>query len=400
MRQIDGFIDRLPAVAASALSVIGFERLPGSHARPGDCLGVVVEQPAKRLTLFQINAIVTAMAALALCAAFVMSRILPALLWAFVLAIALWPSFLRIRKWRSSPAWHRIGAPLALTLLIGMLVAAPVGLAALEIVREADSFLAWINNARAHGVPLPAALVQLPWIGEYAAEWWRTNLLRPETATAFFAGVSPRNLLGLTRNLGPEFLHRALLFAITLLTLFFLFRDGESLWERALGIGEKAFGARSRPIAHHVVDAVHGTVDGLVLVGFAEGFVIGISYMVTGVPHAIAFTIATGIVAAIPFGAPLAFCLAALLLFGLGKVLAGIGVVVFGFLVVFVVDHFVRPYVIGGATRIPFLLVLLGILGGLSSLGMVGLFVGPALMAIFTTIWRDLTLDIPEAGSP
>jgi len=94
------------------------------------------------------------------------------------------------------------------------------------------------------------------------------------------------------------------------------------------------------------------------------------------------------------FGAPLAFCLAALLLFGLGKVLAGIGVVVFGFLVVFVVDHFIRPIVIGGATRIPFLLVLLGILGGLSSLGMVGLFVGPAIMAIFTAVWRDLTLEI------
>jgi predicted PurR-regulated permease PerM len=354
-----------------------------------------VEQPAKRLTIFQINATVTAIAALALCAAFVMSRILPALLWAFVLAIALWPSFLRIRKWRPSRTWHRIGAPAALTLLIGVLVAAPVGLAALEIVREADQFLAWINNARAHGVPLPDALAQLPWIGEYATDWWRTNLLTPESATAFLAGVSPRNLLGLTRNLGPEFLHRALLFAITLLTIFFLFRDGEHLWDRSLDIGEKAFGERSRPIAHHVVDAVHGTVDGLVLVGFAEGFVIGISYVVTGVPHAIAFTIATGIVAAIPFGAPLAFCLAALLLFGLGKVLAGIGVVVFGFLVVFVVDHFVRPYVIGGATRIPFLLVLLGILGGLSSLGMVGLFVGPALMAIFTTIWRDLT--IPES---
>lgn len=354
-----------------------------------------MEQPAKRLTIFQINATVTAIAALALCAAFVMSRILPALLWAFVLAIALWPSFLRIRRWKSSPAWHRIGAPAALTLLIGILVAAPVALAALEVVREADSFLAWINNARAHGVPLPAALAQLPWIGEYAADWWRTNLLTPESATAFLAGVSPRNLLGLTRNLGPEFLHRALLFAVTLLTIFFLFRDGEHLWDRSLDIGEKAFGPRSRPIAHHVVDAVHGTVDGLVLVGFAEGFVIGISYVVTGVPHAIAFTIATGIVAAIPFGAPLAFCLAALLLFGLGKVLAGICVVVFGFLVVFVVDHFVRPYVIGGATRIPFLLVLLGILGGLSSLGMVGLFVGPALMAIFTTIWRDLT--IPES---
>ncbi|HWU56708.1 MAG TPA: AI-2E family transporter [Rhizomicrobium sp.] len=356
-----------------------------------------MEQPSKSLTIFQINATVAAAGALALCAAFVLSRILPAILWAFVLAIALWPTFQRVQRWRPSQAWKRIGAPAALTLLIGIVVAAPIGLAAAETVREADAFLGWIIAARLHGVPEPIALSQLPWIGEYASSWWQSNLATPEAASDFFAGVSPRSILGLTRNLGPEIFHRALLFAITLLTLFFLFRDGEKLGQHALPVAEKAFGPRSRPIAFHVIDAIHGTVDGLVLVGFAEGLVIGASYVVTGVPHSIAFAIATSIVAAIPFGAPLAFCLAALLLFGLGKVLAGIGVILFGFLIVFIVDHFVRPYVIGGATQIPFLLVLLGILGGLSSLGLVGLFVGPALMAIFTTIWRDLTLETDEA---
>ncbi|HWY64989.1 MAG TPA: AI-2E family transporter [Rhizomicrobium sp.] len=359
-------------------------------------LGAEVEPPTKRLTMFQINATVAAAGALALCAVFVLSRILPAILWAFVLAIALWPTFQRVLRWKASRFWQRIGAPAALTLLIALVVAAPVGLAAIEMVREGDAFLAWINEARLHGVPLPAAVAQLPWFGDAASGWWQDNLATPEAAAEFFGGVNPRNLLGLTRNLGPEIFHRALLFAITLLSLFFLFRDGEALGEQALPLAEKAFGPKSRPIASHVIDAIHGTVDGLVLVGFAEGLVIGVSYVVTGVPHSIAFAIATSIVAAIPFGAPLVFCLAALLLFGLGKALAGIGVVVFGFLVVFVVDHFVRPFVIGGATQIPFLLVLLGILGGLSSLGLVGLFVGPALMAIFTAVWRDLTTDTIE----
>lgn len=368
----------------------------GCRVLPDISLGAKVEQPAKRLTIFQINATVAAAGALALCAAFVMSRILPAILWAFVLAIALWPTFQKVQRWKSSRLWHRIGAPAALTLLIAILVAAPVGLAAIEIVREGDSFLAWINDARAHGVPLPEAVGQLPWIGGLASDWWQSNLATPQAAAEFFGGVNPRNLMGLTRNFGPEIFHRALLFAITLLTLFFLFRDGESLGERALPLAEKAFGPKSRPIASHVIDAIHGTVDGLVLVGFAEGLVIGVSYVLTGVPHSIAFAIATSIVAAIPFGAPLVFCLAGLLLFSLGKVLAGLIVVIFGFLVVFVVDHFVRPFVIGGATQIPFLLVLLGILGGLSSLGLVGLFVGPALMAIFTAVWRDLTLDMME----
>jgi len=181
------------------------------------------------------------------------------------------------------------------------------------------------------------------------------------------------------------------LFIVTLLTLFFLFRDGQSLGNKVLAMAERAFGNRCRAIVSHVIDAVHGTVDGLVLVGFAEGLVIGVGYFVTGVPHPIAFSIATSILAAIPFGAPLIFCVASLLLVGLGQAMAGIGLAVFGFVIVFITDHVVRPAVIGGAARIPFLLVLLGILGGLSSLGMVGLFVGPALMAVFVAVWRDLS---------
>lgn len=333
---------------------------------------------------------------MALCAAFVLARILPGILWAFVLAIALWPLFLRVRSWKASNSWRKIGAPAALTTLVGVLVAAPIGFAAIEIVKESEFVLTWVNDAREHGVSMPAAIDQVPWFGAYISSWWHSNLSTPEAASNFLAGLGPRNLLGLTRNLGPQILHRALLFGVTLLTLFFLFRDGEDLCRRALPIAEKAFGDRSKPIASHVVDAIHGTVDGLVLVGFGEGLVIGIGYGVTGVPHPVAFGIVTSIVAAIPFGAPFVFCAAALLLLGLGKVFAATSLVVFGFLVVFVVDHVIRPVVIGETARIPFLLVLLGILGGLSSLGLVGLFVGPALMAVFIAVWRDLTPEPAE----
>jgi predicted PurR-regulated permease PerM len=359
-----------------------------------------MEQNQERLTIFQINATVAAGGVLLLCAVFVMSRILPGVLWALVLVIALWPSYLKVRNWGSSDGWRRLGAPLLLTLLIGILVAAPVVVAAVELVRESESLLGWINDARAHGMPEPQSLNQLPWIGGMASTWWKANLATPEAASLFFTGVTPRSLLGLTRNIGPEVAHRALLFVITLLTLFFLFRDGETLGNKVLLLAEQAFGSRCRSVVEHVIDAVHGTVDGLVLVGFAEGLVIGGGYFLTGVPHPIAFSIATSILAAIPFGAPLIFCIASLLLVGLGKLFAGIGLAIFGFLVVFVTDHLVRPAVIGGAARIPFLLVLLGILGGLSSLGMVGLFVGPALMAVFVAVWRDIAEDGDAVPTP
>jgi predicted PurR-regulated permease PerM len=349
---------------------------------------VILPQP---LTMFQTAATVTAGGALALCLIFVLSPIIPALLWAGVLAIALWPSYSKVYKWRNSRAWRNIIAPLMFTILVGLAIAAPVALAALEIGHEGRALMAWIDNARQGGAPLPPGLSTLPWIGTRIASWWKTNLVDPRDATILFREVGPSQLLGLTRSVGVEIFHRVLLFVVTIMTLFFLFRDGQTLATRFLRIGKAVFGEKSASISHHFVEAIHGTVDGLVLVGLAEGAVIGFGYFITGLPHAAVFTIVTGVLAIIPFGAPLTFCFAGVILLSTGKAISAAALVTFGFFVVFVTDHFIRPFLIGGASRIPFLLVLLGLLGGVTSLGIVGLFVGPALMAVLMAVWRDLS---------
>jgi predicted PurR-regulated permease PerM len=91
----------------------------------------------------------------------------------------------------------------------------------------------------------------------------------------------------------------------------------------------------------------------------------------------------------LPFCAPLVFCGAALWLFVHGATVSAVGVAAFGFVVVFVAEHFVRPVLIGGSTRLPFLLVLFGILGGAETFGLIGLFVGPALMTVLTMLWAE-----------
>jgi predicted PurR-regulated permease PerM len=78
-----------------------------------------------------------------------------------------------------------------------------------------------------------------------------------------------------------------------------------------------------------------------------------------------------------------------------GAATAGLAVFLFGLAVVFVADHAVRPALIGGATRLPFLLVLLGILGGVESWGLLGLFLGPALMAALALLWQEWTAPRP-----
>ena len=349
-----------------------------------------MNEPAARLTTFQISATVAAGAALALCLVIVLWKILPALLWAGVLAIALWPSYSKFYIWGSSRAWQDVIDPLLFTGLVSLMIAAPVALAAVEIGHEARVVVAWVDSARHSGTPLPAGLKALPWVGTRIATWWKSNLVDPRDAASLFRQVGPSQFLGLTRSLGAEIFHRVLSFVVTIMTLFFLFRDGPALTRRLLDIGRTVFGARSALISQHVVEAIHATVYGLVLVGLAEGAVIGVGYLISGLPHAIVFTIATGIIAIIPFGAPLTFCLAGILLLGMGKVVSATALVAFGFLIAFVTDHFIRPVLIGGASRIPFLLVLLGLLGGISSLGIVGLFVGPALMAVLMAVWRNI----------
>jgi predicted PurR-regulated permease PerM len=97
----------------------------------------------------------------------------------------------------------------------------------------------------------------------------------------------------------------------------------------------------------------------------------------------------TGVLATVPFGAPLVFVVCALALLAQSHTTAAIVLLVFGSVVVFVADHFIRPILIGSSTRLPFLWVLLGIFGGLETFGLIGLFLGPAIMSLIVAMWRE-----------
>jgi predicted PurR-regulated permease PerM len=140
-----------------------------------------------------------------------------------------------------------------------------------------------------------------------------------------------------------------------------------------------------------MIAAVHGTVNGLVLVGLAVGVLLGIVYFAVGLPYPASVGAVTAVAAVIPFAAPIVYSIAALYLFATGNTMGGLIVIVFGSVLLFVADHFIRPFLIGGAARLPFLLVLLGILGGLETMGFIGLFLGPAMMAALVALWREWT---------
>ncbi len=337
-------------------------------------------------------------AALGLLGLWILHRLLPALAWATILAIALWPLYWRLTRAFPGPE-RRIAAPLAVTFLVGLVIIVPLAYAAFEVAREMGAVVGYIAEARHTGVPMPAWLPHLPWLGHQAAQWWQANLSNPERMQALLGRIYTRIPARSAGDLAGQVVHRLILFGFSLLTLFFLFREGSALSRQLWQLNRRVLGPSGERVARHMIAAVHGTVTGLVLVGLAEGLLMGFAYALAGLPHAVPIAALTGIVAVIPFGAPIAFCGAGLYLLANGSTLAAALVVAFGFLVVFVADHFVRPFLIGGAARLPFLWVLLGIIGGLETFGLLGLFLGPVVMAALISLWREWTQP-PETIDP
>ncbi len=326
-------------------------------------------------------------------------RFLPALVWAGILAIAVWPYYCRVGR-RYPPGTRNVLLPLLFTAGITLVIVGPLAIALWQAGREAVALAAWIDEVRRTGLPPPAWLSAIPLAGGHAMAWWQQNLADPQRAAALLNGIAPSHYLAAGGQVGAAVLHRATLLGFTLLSLFFLFRDGTHLTERLRIAGNRAFGPSGERLGRQVVASIHGTVDGLVLVGLGEGFVLGLAYAATGVPHPALLGVMTAVGGMIPFGAPLIFGLAALLLLMQGAPGGAASIVALGVAVTFVADHFIRPALIGGATRLPFLWVLLGILGGLEAWGLLGLFLGPAVMAALILLWREWTEPHPQDVLP
>ncbi len=335
----------------------------------------------------QIGRLVLALVLFAL-GLWIVRGFLPALAWAGVIAIAVEPLRLRIvARW---PSLGRGGLlPALMTLAIGLLVLVPVGFGIAQAAAEAQDVSGWLVAARQGGVPVPEWVTALPFGGPQVTRWWQEHLATAQAAELQLRMMNARTILYHSRLVGSGLIRRVVTFAFTLFALFFLLRDGSLIAAQLRVAGARLLGPSGERIGHQVIQSVRGTIDGLVLVGIGEGLVMTVAYLLAGVSHPLLLGAATAVAAMIPFGAALMFGIAAVLLVAQSAVTAAIAVVLFGFVVVGVADHIVRPVLIGGATRLPFLWVLIGILGGVESFGLLGLFVGPATMAVLAMLWRE-----------
>jgi predicted PurR-regulated permease PerM len=318
--------------------------------------------------------------------------------WAAVIALTSWSLYRRFSNLFGGLR-DSVLPPLLFTLLVGLVLFLPVGLAAHRAGEETHAIGQTISRFRETGIPAPVWLPAVPGFGDQASRWWKANLSDPKMVTEWIGSADAKNDAATTRALGAEIGHRFFLFIVALICVFSLLRHGPWVANRILDTADRLFGDPGERLASRIAETIRGTVNGTVSIAFAEGALIGVAYFVAGVPHALIFTLLTMAFAMLPFGAWAVFGSASLLLAWQGGAgMAAAGVFLFGALVMLIGDIFLWPAVVGNAARLPFLLALVGIFGGLQTFGLIGLFLGPVILAALLTVWREWLMPRPAPG--
>jgi len=228
-------------------------------------------------------------------------------------------------------------------------------------------------------VSVPDFIRELPIIGKEVTRTLKELNTDPQSITQNVAAWIQGHL-GYGRFVLNEISKNIIKLCFAIMSLFFFYRDGQTILRQVSTAMEKVIGPR----IHHYMDTISETTRAVVY------------YVVAGVPNPMVLTIATFLLALIPFGTPVAYGSVALWLFSQGQTVEAIGVFAWGVCIVSTSDNVIRPLVISGATQIPFLLIMFGVLGGVASFGLVGLFIGPVILAVILAIWREWLHETTE----
>lgn len=418
---------------------------------------MAAEEPTKR---FKIEPLLGGVALLLLLIGcfFVLKPFMTALMWAMILAYSLHP------LQRSFTRWFRGSRTLAacfVTLTMTIILAGPIILIGFSIAQDGkDLAQATRNWFMAAPEQAPPWVEKLPLVGTEVAGYWakfaedRKPLLdqldkevktlppRPKIVVesdegSFIKDAPPVQKDPIEEKSGEEdkkqkspnfvvvlgqFLTWAwswLLLAtlaigrgVTQLLLsgflaFFLLRDAPVLSERLAVAADRLAGGRGQHLIKVAGDTVRGVIYGILGTAIAQALVAGLGFWIAGVPGAVLLSVLTFFFAVIPFGPPMIWIPAALWLFAQHKPGLGIFMVLWGLLGISSVDNFLRPFLISQGSKMPFVLIFCGVIGGALAFGLVGVFLGPTLLAVgFRLVeeWSSQPLErepvlIVEGGS-
>jgi predicted PurR-regulated permease PerM len=320
------------------------------------------------------------------------------LAWAAILVYASWPVFLRVEAGlRGRTAW----AAGAMTALVVLVVVAPAVLVSLALAGEAQQVYldlkAWTVK---QPLALPAWVGQIPWVGPRIMGRLESLVADPANAQQWLlaqAGPWSRIIVTTVGDLGRNLAGAGL----ALFALFFLYRHGRTLLSQVERAARRLAGDRVHAMLLPLGQTVRAVTYGMLLTALAQGALATLGYWVAGLGAPVLLGATTTILALIPFGAPIVYVPVSAWLLVQGRPVAGLLLLAWGILVVSTVDNLIRSWFISGTTQVPFLLVFLGVLGGLATFGAIGLFVGPVTITLLLVLWREWTEPEPrEVDAP
>jgi predicted PurR-regulated permease PerM len=311
---------------------------------------------------------------------------LSALLWAGILVYTTWPVF----EWlRFHLHLRRAWAALLMVTLTAVVLVLPIGVAAPGSAEDVTHLRHVIMESLRGGLPdSPLWVFDIPLIGTVIGDLWNRwaadisvmlEALRPYFGLVVENGLSL--LLGIANGV--------LMFLLALFVAFFFYVYGEPIAARVSLLLHRIAGVQAERLIAVTGATVRGVVYGILGTAVVQGILTALGLWLSGVPRPVLLGTVAGLLAVLPIGAPLVWIPAALWLLGSGHVSWGIFLAIYGVGAISGADSLIRPWFISRGAQLPFLLTVLGVLGGAVAFGLLGIFLGPVLLGIGFTLVNE-----------
>lgn len=320
---------------------------------------------------------------------------LTGILWAVIIVIATWPLLLSLESRLKGRRWAAVSVMTSALLMVFIL---PLSMAILEIVSRGDEIVSWFGSLSSLTIPPPPEwLRKIPFSGPRLMERWQEfSALQPDELSsrlAPYAGSVVSWFVARAGSVGIMLLN----FFLTVIIAPIMYAHGEKGAAIMCRLAGRLAGPRGEDAVVLAARAVRGVALGVVVTALVQSVLGGIGLLITGVPAALLLTGVMFILCIAQIGPALVMIPAIIWLFWSGETLWG-SVLIVWMLPVVTLDNFLRPALIRKGADLPLVLIFAGVIGGLIAFGVVGLFIGPVILAVAYTLIQAWIGDIePEA---
>jgi predicted PurR-regulated permease PerM len=309
-----------------------------------------------------------------------------AFIWATTIVVATWPLLLKLQQ----RLWgKRRLAVVVITLALLLVLLVPLALAVVTIVDKADQIVGWVKSLASFTVPPPPHwLANIPLVGAKLADRWQLlAALSPEDLSARLAPHAGKIVRWFVSRAGGAGM-MIFQFLLTVIIAAILYANGDAAASGVRAFARRLAGQKGEEAAVLAAKAVQGVALGVVLTAIIQSILGGIGLAVSGVPAATVLTAVMFILCVAQIGPALVLIPSVILLYWNGETLWGTVLLVWS-IPVAILDNFLRPALIRKGAHLPLLLIFAGVIGGLIAFGIIGLFIGPVVLAVAYTLLKE-----------